>query len=194
MLLMQAREESVPTDDTACENFLFIQVFDIDNCRIWYSQLGVSNLYAVLVKVHFHICSLWMDFCALRYISCHMWLCIYRLTFIVLISRYWVCQTVLQYFCTSSLFRRFPSILPSPFPLSLSFAGQCRTVVFFPRDESSRASPADILNCCATSGSIRAIFLPTSDCSASATLRLTTFSLDSLFLLLKISTPINYSL
>src|ERR687887_1246395 len=58
-----------------------------------------------------------------------------------------------------------------PFPLSLLLAGQLRTVVFFPSDDNSSASPLVILRRSDTSGSIRAIFLPTSRCSASPTFR-----------------------
>src|SRR5436309_15417250 len=60
-----------------------------------------------------------------------------------------------------------------PFPLSLSFAGQLRAAVFFPSDDNSKASPVDTFRSSAIFGSIRAIFLPTSRCSAtSATFRL----------------------
>src|SRR5512133_3225794 len=57
-------------------------------------------------------------------------------------------------------------------PLSLLLAGQLRTVVFFPTDDNSSASPLVIFSRSATSGSTRAIFLPTSRCSASPTFRL----------------------
>src|ERR671931_172127 len=66
-----------------------------------------------------------------------------------------------------------------PLPLSVSFAGQLRTLAFFfpTEEDNSRASPVDIFMRSATFGSIRAIFLPTSRCSAtSATFRVTTFA------------------
>src|SRR5918911_590544 len=55
------------------------------------------------------------------------------------------------------------------FPLSPSLAGQLRTVTFLPSDDSSITSPVDIFSCSAMSGSMRAIFLPTSRCSATST-------------------------
>src|SRR5215212_4160805 len=72
---------------------------------------------------------------------------------------------------TSNLFLISPSIRIRPLSLSLSFAGQLRTVVFLPSDVISNASPLVMLMRFAIAGSMRAIFLPTSRCSASATFK-----------------------
>jgi hypothetical protein len=78
----------------------------------------------------------------------------------------------------------YPSMRIKPLPLSASFAGQLKTVVFFLSDDNSKASPLETFRRSATDGSIRAIFLPTSRCSAtSAILRVTSLA-DSLGLLL----------
>src|ERR671924_468389 len=103
---------------------------------------------------------------------------------------------------TSSLFLVYPSIRIRPLPLSLLLAGQLRTVVFLPSEDNSNASPLVILSRSITSGSTRAIFLPTSRCSASATFRATPLAdsflplcgaLLSLLLLLSIFEDILYS-
>src|SRR5215467_15636784 len=60
----------------------------------------------------------------------------------------------------------------NPLFLSPSLAGQLKTVLFLLSEDNSNASPLETFKRSAIDGSIRAIFLPTSRCSAtSATLR-----------------------
>src|ERR671911_352387 len=74
----------------------------------------------------------------------------------------------------------YPSIRIKCLPLSVSFAGQLRTVVFLSGEINSKASPLVMLSHSIISGSTRAIFLPTSLCSASATFSVSNF--DSFYL------------